>query len=135
MYDGPTHFKNDCIRMLTKRINKPHHFTMPYTTWSNGGVERFGKELITVMWPMNGEPRWDFREWADLIRLAQIVINSLPSMERLSIWALTAFTGIHARPPIKTTYLEARPENLWTFQHHRTSNSKTPHPYWRLATK
>lgn len=30
MSDGPTHFKNETIRMVAKGLKVPHHFTLPY---------------------------------------------------------------------------------------------------------
>ena len=48
MYDGPTHFKNETLRLLTKGLRSPHHFTLPYSPWSNGAVDRLGKELLRV---------------------------------------------------------------------------------------
>lgn len=58
----PTHFENECIRMISKRMKIPHRFNLPYTPWSNGGVERLGKELVRVSWDMTSEVRWDFSE-------------------------------------------------------------------------
>lgn len=31
MSDGPTHFKNETIRLIEKGLRVPHHFTPPYT--------------------------------------------------------------------------------------------------------
>lgn len=43
---GPTHFKNKTLRLLSKGLKVPHHFTIPYFPWSNGAVERLGNELL-----------------------------------------------------------------------------------------
>lgn len=48
MSDGPTYFKNKTIRRLTKGLKSPHHFTLHYCPWSNGAVQRLGKELLRV---------------------------------------------------------------------------------------
>lgn len=48
MADGPTHFKKETIRLLTKGLSTPHHFTIPYCPWSNGAIERLGKEILQV---------------------------------------------------------------------------------------
>lgn len=48
MSDGPTHFNNETVRSVTKGLKVPHHFTLPYSPWSNGAVEGLGKELLRV---------------------------------------------------------------------------------------
>lgn len=42
MTDGPTHFKNETLRLVSKGLMDPHHFKIPYCPWSNGAVERLG---------------------------------------------------------------------------------------------
>lgn len=71
MSDGPTHFKNETIRILTKSLKVPHHFTLPYNPCSNGAVERLGKELVRTMRTMVSEFRMDFKEWPDVLPLVQ----------------------------------------------------------------
>lgn len=46
--DGPTHFRNETLRLLSKGLKVKHKFTLPYTPFCNGGVERLGKELIRI---------------------------------------------------------------------------------------
>ena len=62
MSDGPTHFKNETIRLITRGLKVPHHFTLPYSSWSNGAVERLGKELLRVMRAVLSEFRMQPRE-------------------------------------------------------------------------
>lgn len=38
IFDGPTHFKNETLRLLSKGLRSPHNFTLPYCAWPNGGV-------------------------------------------------------------------------------------------------
>lgn len=46
MSDGPTHLRNETVRLLWKGMKVPHHFKLPYCPWSKGAVKRLGKELI-----------------------------------------------------------------------------------------
>lgn len=48
MSDGPSHFKNETVRLLTKGLRTRHHFTLAYFPRSNGAVKRLGKELLRV---------------------------------------------------------------------------------------
>lgn len=43
---GPTHFKNETLRLLTEGLRTRHHFTLTYCQWSTREVELPGKELL-----------------------------------------------------------------------------------------
>lgn len=36
MPDVPTNFKNETVCLVAKGLKGPHHFTLPYSPWSNG---------------------------------------------------------------------------------------------------
>lgn len=101
MSDGPTHFKNETGRMLTKYLRVPRQFTLPYTPRSNGAVERVGKELVRTLSSMMSELRLDLTEWPDLLLLVQSVVNNAPSPARPKIAPETAFTGHESTQPIQ----------------------------------
>ena len=67
MSDSPTHFKNETLRLLAKGLNTRHHFTFPYAPWSNGAVERLGKELLRVCRSLLSELKLPLNSWTDLI--------------------------------------------------------------------
>lgn len=46
MSDGPTHLKNEAIRLAFRTIHTPHHVTLLYYTCIYGDIERLSKELI-----------------------------------------------------------------------------------------
>jgi len=102
MSDGPTHFRNETIRLLARGLKVPHHFTLPYTPWSNGAVERLGKELLRVFRAVASEIQLRFEEWPDLLPLVQSALNNAPSPQRKNIAPITAFMGRAPTPPIST---------------------------------
>ena len=102
MSDGPTHFKNETVRLVTKNLKTPHHFTLPYCPWSNGAVERLGRELIRVLRATLSELQMDHDEWPDLIPMVQSVLNNSPSRQRGTVCPVTAFMGQEPSTPIKT---------------------------------
>lgn len=67
MSDGPSHFRSETIRRLTKGLRAPHHFTLPYCPWSNGSIERLGKELLRVALSIISELQLRPEEWPVLI--------------------------------------------------------------------
>lgn len=102
MSDGPTHFKNETIRLLTKGLQSCHHFTLPYCPWSNGAVERLGKELLRIARALLSETQRPKNEWPQLLPIFQSVINNSPSPVRNNIAPITAFTGAPTSRPIDT---------------------------------
>lgn len=75
MSDEPTHFKNETIRLLAKSLSIKHHFTRPYSPWSNGAVERLGKKLLWVSRAVTSELQLRSNEWPDLLPPAQNALN------------------------------------------------------------
>lgn len=102
MSDGPTHFKNETIRLVTKGLRVPHHFILPYTPWGNGAVERLGKEVVRTFRALASELQVDFQEWPDLLPVIQSALNNAPSPSRNNVPQVTAFLGKEATPPIST---------------------------------
>ena len=102
MSDGPTHFKNETLRLVAKGLKAHHHFTLAYCPWSNGAVERLGRELLRVVRSVLSELQMDKKEWPDLIPIVQSVLNNSPSPQRGNVCPITAFMGREPTPPIRT---------------------------------
>ena len=100
MSDGGTHFRNETVRMLTKSLPVPHHFTLPYTPWSNGGVERLGREILRIFRATLSELRKPFNEWPALVPILQSSLNNSPSQQRGNRCPITIFTGQQPTTPI-----------------------------------
>lgn len=106
MSDGPTHFRNETVRLVAKGLKVPHHFTVPYCPWSNGAVERLSRELLRVFRAVTSELQMAFTEWRDILPLVQSALNNAPSPQRGNIAPITAFMGREPSSPI-TTFLRS----------------------------
>jgi len=126
MSDGPTHFRNETVRLVAKGLKVPHHFTLPYTPWSNGAVERLGKELLRVFRSVVSELQMDLKEWPDLMPLVQSALNNAPSPQRGNVAPITAFTGMEPSPPIATFLrtVTTKPVTLSEVQRERAINTE-----------
>ena len=80
--DGPTHLRNETMRLISKGLRVPHHFTLPYCPWSNGAIERLGKEFLRVARAVTAELQIAFDEWPEILRLLQSAIHNAPSAQR-----------------------------------------------------
>lgn len=102
MSDGPTNFLNEIVRRVCKGLKAPHHFTLPYTPWSNGSIERLGKELLRVFRSVITELQLKFDEWPDLLPVVQSALNNAPSPIRGNIAPITELLGLAPTPPVST---------------------------------
>lgn len=96
MSDGPTHFKNETMRLLTEGLGTSHHFTEPYCPWSNGAVERIGKEVLRIARAVLSELQMPKDDWPSMLPIFQSAFNNAPSPQRDNVAPITAFTD---RPP------------------------------------
>ena len=85
MSDSPTHFKNETLRLLAKGLKNNHHFTLPYSPWTNGAVERLGKEILRSARSLLSELKLPNDTWPDIIPVIQSSLNNSPSSHRLNI--------------------------------------------------
>lgn len=124
MSNGPTHFRNETIRLLVKGLRTKHHFTLPYFTWSNGAVERVGRAILRVYHAVLSELHLRPNEWADLVPIFQSALNHAPSPQLHSIPPITELTGMAPQPPFATfmSGRTAKPITLTELQRERSFN-------------
>lgn len=103
--DSGAHFKNETVRLVTKGLRVPHHFTLPYTPWSNGGIERMGKEVLRVFRVVCSELRMDANEWPGLVPVLQSALNNAPSPQRKNYAPVTIFTCMTPSSPVSVFLL------------------------------
>ena len=44
--DGAPHFKNETLKLVAAKLAASHRFSVAYSSWSNGAVERINLEVI-----------------------------------------------------------------------------------------
>lgn len=102
MSDEPTQFKNETISLLTEGLSKPRRFKIPFSSWSNGGVECLGKELLRAARAVLLELQIRQQDWPQLWPLLQSVLNNSESPKRKEVPPGRDFTGCAAPTPIST---------------------------------
>lgn len=102
MSDGPTPYKNETIRLLTKGFLPSNLFTLRYFPWSNGSVARLGKKLLRVARAIISEPQLRHDYWPQLVPLFLSALNNAPSPQRNNVSPITAFNGYPHSPPVAT---------------------------------
>lgn len=109
MSDGQTNFKNETLRLVAEKLRVPHQFTLPYVPWSNGGIERRGKDILHVLRSTASKLQLVHEEWPNLLPLVQNAINNAPSSQRAGVPPTTAMTGMSATPQSRPSIACRRP--------------------------
>lgn len=76
MSDGPTHFRNETLRLVSKALHTLQNFTLPYFPWSNGAVERLGRELLRITREILSELQLRPDAWPDLLLIFQSALDN-----------------------------------------------------------
>lgn len=100
--DGPTNFRNETSRLVARGLHTPHHFTLPYLTWSHAAVEQLGKELFRVSRDTLSELHLAHTSWTDILSILKSALNMDPSPQRGKIEPIKEFTGLDPSQPLLT---------------------------------
>ena len=73
--DQGSHFKNEVLSELNRRLTTKHKFTLPYTPWSNGTIEVVNREIRKLIKVWCSEFRIQIKDWPNLIPLILHVLN------------------------------------------------------------
>jgi transposase InsO family protein len=100
--DQGSHFKNSIIAELRKLTRGHHHFSLPYTPWSNGTVEVVNRELVRCLKALRLEFKLPFKSWPALLPIVQSALNNtiLPRLGNRS--STEVFLGLPTSSPITT---------------------------------
>ena len=69
--DQGSHSKNEVVKQLRDRLSTAHHFTLAYSPWSNGTVERICRELRRSLKAILFEFQMPLKAWLSAIPLVQ----------------------------------------------------------------
>jgi len=75
---------------------------LEWCSWSNGAVERLGREVLRAFRATISELQIGFQEWPDLVPLVQSSLNNSPSPQRGNKAPITIFIGAPASTAIST---------------------------------
>jgi transposase InsO family protein len=104
--DQGSHFKNRAIAGMQKVWGAEHHFVTAYCPWANGSVEVVNRVLLKVLKSMLSERKVKFVEWPKFMASVQASLNFSPSSRLGATAPITAFLGLPAPSPLKTSLVE-----------------------------
>ncbi|KAE9002974.1 hypothetical protein PR003_g16189 [Phytophthora rubi] len=103
--DNGTHFKNEVVAELCRRLKSKQSFTLAYSPWINGSVERANRDILQVMRAMILEYKISYKDWVCLVPMVQSSLNhtAVPSLGNRA--PVELFTGLQCPTPLKEFYL------------------------------
>jgi hypothetical protein len=103
--DNGSHFTSEVINELCKRLKCKQSFTIAYSPWINGSIERLNRDVLTVLRALLLEYKLHTHDWPSLIPTVQASLNhtALPSLGNHAPMEL--FTGLPRPSPLHDAFL------------------------------
>ena len=105
--DQGSHFKNKVVSELNRRMATKHHFTLPYTPWSNGTIEVVNKSIRKLIRSWVSEFRISLSNWPSLVPLIMHVLNFSVS-PRLGYPPALVFGGFNTRSTVDSIFVSPK---------------------------
>lgn len=98
--DQGTHFLNETMEEIRDRTKSKHHFTLPYTPWSNGTVEVVCRELKRMTKALLNEFQLPAKSWKSTLSVVQSALNNTKLKRLNNECPMTLFTGRPQDTPV-----------------------------------
>ncbi len=113
--DQGSHFKNQVLTDFARRMKSQQHFTVAYSPWTNGTVERVNRDIKQVLRIMLSEYKLDEKAWPHLIPLIQANLNHTPVASLKGKTPAQLFMGLLVTTPLDSLFrphLKEYPEKV-----------------------
>ncbi|POM66201.1 Hypothetical protein PHPALM_17975 [Phytophthora palmivora] len=110
--DCGSHFKNEIVAELARRLRTQQSFTSAYSPWINGSVERVNQDVLQVVQVMILEYKISYKDWAYLAPMLQANLNHTAVLSLGNRDPVELFTGLKCPTPLRKFYLPDRNELL-----------------------
>ncbi|KAE8901206.1 hypothetical protein PF005_g14331 [Phytophthora fragariae] len=103
--DQGTHFKNEVVAELSRRLRTQQEFTPAYCPWINGSIERVNRDILQVIRTTILEYKINQTDWPYLMLMLQTSLNhtAVPSLGNKA--PVELFTGLPCPTPLREFYL------------------------------
>lgn len=98
--DNGSHFKNEVMNQVCKRMGCRQSFTLAYSPWINGSVERVNRDIIQVFRVLCLEHKVDIRDWTYFVPIVQANLNHTPLPSLGNHAPVELFCGLPTTSPI-----------------------------------
>ncbi|KAE8981370.1 hypothetical protein PR001_g24019 [Phytophthora rubi] len=106
--DSGSHFTSKVIGELNRRLKAQQKFTLAYTPWRNGSVERVNRDIIQVLKALILEFKVSAADWPYLLPLVQSSLNHSPVQSLANKAPIELFTGLPCPNTLDTVVLPGK---------------------------
>ncbi|KAE9073379.1 hypothetical protein PF010_g25098 [Phytophthora fragariae] len=103
--DQGSHFKNEVVAELSRRLRTQQEFTPAYCPWINGSVERVNRDILQVIRTMILEYKINHTDWPYLMPMVQASVNHTAEPSLGNKAPVELFTGLPCLTPLREFYL------------------------------
>ncbi|KAE8960795.1 hypothetical protein PF011_g29976 [Phytophthora fragariae] len=103
--DQGSHFKNEVVAELSRRLRTQQEFTPAYCPWINGSVERVNRDILQVIRTMILEYKINHTDWPYLMPMVQASVNHTAEPSLGNKAPVGLFTGLPCLTPLREFYL------------------------------
>ena len=96
--DGAPHLKNETLKLAAAKLEASSRFSVAYSSWSNGSVERMNLEVVRTFRGVMSERGRPLSEWPDTIYAVQFAQTSA-YREQMGATPFPLMTGRVPRMP------------------------------------
>ncbi|ETL83427.1 hypothetical protein L917_16625 [Phytophthora nicotianae] len=100
-----SHFKNEVVSELSRRLRTQQQFTPAYCPWINRSVERVNRDILQVIRTMILEYKIHHSDWVYLVPMVQSSINHTAVPKLGNRAPVELFTGLPCPTPLSEFYL------------------------------
>ena len=76
--DNGSHFKNEVLKEVCRRLKCQQRFVLAYCPWINGSVERLNRDIVQVLRVLCLEYKVDIKDWTFFVPVLQANLNHTP---------------------------------------------------------
>ncbi|KAE9347544.1 hypothetical protein PR003_g6879 [Phytophthora rubi] len=106
--DSGSHFTSKVIGELNRRLKAQQKFTLAYTPWKNGSIERVNRDIIQVLKALILELKVSAADWPYLLPLVQSSLNHSPVQSLANKAPIELFTGLPCPNTLDTVVLPGK---------------------------
>lgn len=99
--DNGSHFKNEVMDELCRRLRSKQQFTPAYSPWVNGSVERVNRDILQVMRALLLTYKVSHRDWVYFVPIVQASLNHTPVPSLGNRAPVELFTGLPCPSPLR----------------------------------
>jgi hypothetical protein len=99
--DQGSHFKNQVVDDVCRRMKSRQEFTVAYSPWLNGSIERLNRDLLQVLRVFCLEYRVDTHDWSYSVPMLQANLNHTPVPSLHNKAPIELFCGLPIPSPLR----------------------------------